>query len=75
VCYNKDTEGDKIKNKKEIIKMGYSLYMNGVYVRTVYGDEAAGNAYVDLCEVADLFKCGAAICDAATNEVIDYHKN
>lgn len=55
--------------------MRYSLYMNGVYVRTIYGDEAAGNAYVDLCEIADLFKCGAAICNAATNEVIDYHKN
>lgn len=55
--------------------MGYSLFLNGVYVDTIYGADAAGSAYVELCGVAELFRCGATICDAATNEVLDYFKN
>lgn len=68
------SRGDKAPIEKEKQKMGYSLFLNGVYVQTVYGADAAGSAYIELCEVAELFKCGAAICDAATNEVLDYFK-
>ena len=53
--------------------MEYLIYLNNVPIRRVSGDDIAGAIYADMCSLADLFHCSAAICNASNNMILDYY--
>ena len=53
--------------------MEYLIYLNNEPVRRICGDDAAGAIYADMCSLADLFHCSAALCHASNNMILDYH--
>ena len=54
--------------------MEYLIYLNNVPIHRISGDDVAGAISADMCSLADLFHCSAAICNASNNMILDYHK-
>ena len=62
-----------ISSKDGSFQMEYLIYLNNVPIRRVSGDDIAGAIYADMCSLADLFHCSAALCNASNNMILNYH--